>query len=56
MRFGTKSDLLLCLEDLIPQQDLDSCQQEVDIVILDGAAVVNMIKPGTCGTLKIMLV
>ena len=52
MRFGTKSDLLPCLEDLIPQQDRDSCQQEVDIVILDGAAIVNMIKPGTCGTFE----
>lgn len=50
MRFGTKSDLLPCLEDLVPHHDSASSQHEADIVILDGPAIMNMIKPGTCGT------
>ena len=50
MRFGIKSDLLPCLEDLVPNHDIANYQHDADTVILDGAAIVNMIKPGTCVT------
>ena len=45
MRSGTKADLLVCLEDLIPTHDTVN-RQDVHMVILDGAANMNMIKPG----------
>lgn len=53
MRLGTKSDLLQCLEDLVPHsEDADSSASEVDMVIIDGAAIANMIKPGAPETLN----
>lgn len=46
LRLVTKSDLLPCLEDLVPQtDDANSLVPEVDMIVLDGAAIVNMIKP-----------
>ena len=45
MRCGTKADLLLCLEDQIIQGPVN--RPDVQMIILDGAAIVNMIKPGT---------
>ena len=45
MRCGTKADLLLCLEDQIIQGSVN--RPDVQMIILDGAAIVNMIKPGT---------
>ena len=46
MRSGTKSDLLLCVSELVPHHDMVKAH-EAHMVILDGAAVVNMIKPRT---------
>ena len=43
---GTKSDLLLCVSELVPHHDMVKAH-EAHMVILDGAAVVNMIKPRT---------
>ncbi len=47
LRQGTKSDLLQCMEDLVPESD-ETCiaAPEVDMVVVDGAAIVNMFKPG----------
>ena len=45
MRVGTKSDLLQCLEALCPKPQYTPC---VDVAVLDGAAVVQMLGPGTC--------
>ena len=52
-----KSDIVVCLEALVPQPAGDSATDAepshvpdspaVDVIILDGAAVVNMLKPGT---------
>ena len=45
----SKSDLLECFEKLCPAQEdvLDA-----DVLILDGAAIVNMLKPGACQTFQ----
>lgn len=46
LRLATKSDLLLCLEDLLPQTDeANSLVPEVDMIILDDAVIVNMLLP-----------
>ena len=46
LRLATKSDLLLCLEDLLPlTKGANSLVPEVDMNILDGAAIVNTFKP-----------
>lgn len=46
LRLATKSDLLLCLEDLLPlTEEANSLVPEVDMIVLDGAAIVNMLKP-----------
>ena len=45
MRCGTKADLLLCLEDQIIQGSVN--RPDVQMFILDGAASISMIKPGT---------
>ena len=37
-RFGTKADLLQCLEDLVPHSDSACSQREVHMIIIDGAA------------------
>jgi hypothetical protein len=60
LRLGTKSDIVSCLEDLIPSStndvipDVQSSSSPgvpaVDAVILDGAVIVNMLKPGTART------
>lgn len=61
LRLGTKSDLVSCLEDLVPtptQNPMPVAQTAVppddkpivDAIILDGAAIVNMLKPGTART------
>ena len=45
---GTKADLLECLQDTYPtpQEDIP----DIDVILLDGAAVINMLKPGTAKT------
>ncbi len=48
LRLGTKSDIVSCLKNLI---DIDEVSNpKVDAVILDGAAIVNMLRPGTADT------
>ncbi len=49
LRFGTKSDLLQCLE-----KEQETPQTTTfDAIFLDGAAVVQMLKPGTAGTFQV---
>ena len=51
MRHGTKSDLLQCLEDLVPNSaPSQELLQDTDMVVIDGAVIVNMIKPGVADT------
>ena len=46
LRSKTKSDLLQCLEELIPPNDVKTnVESNVDFVVVDGAALVNMLKP-----------
>ena len=49
LRTGVKSDLVGCLEALIPSQQ-NVPNPSVQILILDGAAIVNMIQPGVAKT------
>ena len=49
LRTGTKSDLVGCLENLVPSQENPS-HPTVQVIILDGAAVVNMLRPGAAKT------
>ena len=49
LRTGTKSDLVGCLEDLVPTQDL-SATPVVQVILLDGAAIVNTLRPGFAKT------
>ena len=53
MRLGTKSDLIGCLEDLVPPQvnvAAAAASPEVKVIILDGAAIINMLRPGRANT------
>ena len=47
LRFGSKSDLLACLENLVGSKD--QCPP-VDARVLDGAAIVQMLAPAPCRT------
>ena len=49
MRSGVKADLLCCLEADLPEQN---GVPVVDATILDGAAVVQMLNPGTSKTFQ----
>jgi hypothetical protein len=49
LRTGTKSDLLSCLEKICPPQVE---KPAVDVSLLDGVAIVNMIKPGVSKTFE----
>ena len=49
LRLGTKADLLPCLENLIEQND-NLPALHPDVIILDGAAVVNFLKPHVSST------
>ena len=49
MRLDKKSDLVGCLEDMIPPQE-NSASPHVELVILDGAAITNMLAPGGANT------
>ena len=49
LRTGPKFDLVGCLEDLVPTQDL-SPTPVVQVVLLDGAAIVNKLRPGFAKT------
>ena len=51
LRTGTKSDLLHCLQDLtLAKQNVSS--PTVQVTILDGAAIINMMRPGTAKTFQ----
>lgn len=50
IRLGTKSDLVGCLEDLITPQENAAASPSVEVMILDGAAIVNMLAPGNAKT------
>ena len=45
LRFGTKADLIECFEQLV---EAKADAPQVTFVILDGAAIVHMLKPGHC--------
>ena len=49
LRSGCKSDLLDCFQKLCPAQD-DA--PDVDVLILDGAAIVNMLNTTACQTFQ----
>ena len=49
MRIGIKSDLLRCLESDLPEHN---AVPVADAIILDGAAIVQMLNPGTARTFK----
>ncbi|KAJ8405691.1 hypothetical protein AAFF_G00316710 [Aldrovandia affinis] len=50
IRLGTKSDLVGCLEGLITPRENDAASPPVEVMILDGAAIVNMLAPGNAKT------
>ena len=55
IRLGTKSDLVGCLENLVPPQEnataaFAAASPSVEVVIIDGAAIINMLPPGTTRT------
>ena len=51
LRLGTKSVLAQCLEDLVQSTDDQQCgQPQVDMIVIDGAAIVNIIKPSPSDT------
>ena len=49
LRMGTKSDLVGCLEDLVAFQR-SVTHPTVEVTILDGSVVVNMLRPGSAKT------
>lgn len=52
LRLGTKSDIVRCLEEAVPEDEEDEPSPVGDVVILDGPAIVNMLKPGSAHTFK----
>ena len=53
LRTGTKSDLLTCLQDLSPvNENASSPIVQVTCTILDDAAIVNMLQPGSAKTFQ----
>ena len=49
LRLGTKSDLVRCLEDLVASQE-DATNPNVQVIILDGSVIVNMLRPASAKT------
>ncbi len=49
LRFGSKSELLDCLEQVCASEHETPA---VDAKILDGAAIINMMKPNGCQTFQ----
>ena len=46
LRLGTKSDLLQCLENVVPDSDgTESMEPDADMVVIDGAVIAKMMKP-----------
>ena len=51
LRTGTKSDSMPCLENFVPvKQDLSTSRVQVNI--LDGAGIINMLRPGPAKTFQ----
>ncbi len=44
LRTGSKSDLVGCLEDLVPLQE-NASNPTVQVINIDGAGLVNMLRP-----------
>ena len=51
LRFGTKSDLLRCFSTLVENQK-DISEINTDAYVLDGAVIVQMLRPGCSKTFK----
>ena len=49
MRTTKKSDLVGCLEDLVPSKEKTNVRN-VQVSIIDGSAIVNMLRPGSAQT------
>ena len=49
LRTGTKSDLVGCMENVVPTQE-NAPNPMVQVIILDGAAIVNMLRPDSAKT------
>ena len=47
---GTKSDLVDCLESLVTAREDTSTAPSVEVLVLDEAAVVNMLQPRNAST------
>ena len=53
LRLGTKSDIVHCLEDtVVTTVEEDASLVVADVVMLDGPAIVNMLKPGSSKTFR----
>lgn len=50
INMGTKSDLVDCLESLVTAREDTSTAPSVEMLVLDGAAVVNMLQPRNAST------
>lgn len=46
LRLGTKSDMVDCLESVIAS-DVTANKPSVEVIVLDGAAVISTLKPGS---------
>ena len=46
LKLGTKSDIVLCLEEAPEEQDDTS----IDVVVLDGLAILYLLKPAAAAT------
>ena len=53
LRTGTKSDLMPGLENLVLVKE-DASTPRVQFNILDGGAIINMLRPGTAQTFQVM--
>ena len=50
LKLGIKSDIVRCLEDVIEEQD--DTTPSVEVVVLDGPAIVHMLKPAAARTFR----
>ena len=51
LRTGNKSELMSGVENLVPVKE-DLSTSRVQVNILDGAAIINMLRPGTAKTFQ----
>ena len=50
LRLGRKSDIIHCLEDEVTTELQHTCPTPSDVAVLDGPAIVHMLKPGSAKT------